>query len=166
MRLKIDFNQCCGCRRCEVACSLHHYENTVNPKKSRIRIFSEEAAFYPVMAGPPNNDECTAKNTVVIGDKEVDECIICRASCPIKPLFKETDKEVLLQCDFCGDPPEPACAKWCPCQAITLVDEEGKVEVKIKDVKKDYQREKGKKAPPHNGTDGPPLRYSPDKIVF
>ncbi|MEE9505284.1 MAG: (4Fe-4S)-binding protein [Thermodesulfobacteriota bacterium] len=166
MRLKIDFNQCCGCRRCEVACSLHHYENTVNPKKSRIRIFSEEAAFYPVVAGPPNNDECTAKNTVVIGDKEVDECIICRASCPIKPLFKETDKEVLLQCDFCGDPPEPACAKWCPCQAITLVDEEGKIEVKIEDIKKDYQREKGKKAPPHNGTDGPPLRYSPDKIVF
>ncbi len=76
MRLKIDFNQCCGCRRCEVACSLHHYENTVNPKKSRIRIFSEEAAFYPVVAGPPNNDECTAKNTVVIGDK-ADDVRLC-----------------------------------------------------------------------------------------
>ena len=103
---------------------------------------------------------------MVIGDKEVDECIICRATCPIKPWFKEPDTEVLLQCDFCGDPPEPACVKWCPCQAITLVDEQGKVAVKIEDVKKDFQREKGKKAPIRDGKDGPPLRYSPDKIVF
>ena len=56
-RLKIDFNQCCGCRRCEVACSLHHFENSVNPKKSRIRIYEEEDVFYPVVAGPFNNAE-------------------------------------------------------------------------------------------------------------
>jgi len=121
-RLKIDFNQCCGCRRCEVACSLHHFENSVNPKKSRIR-------------------KCTSKNIFMLGGKEVDECIICRASCPIKPWFKEPDTDVLLKCDFCGDPPEPACVKWCPCQAITLIDEEGKIEVKIEDVKKDFERE-------------------------
>ena len=96
--------------------------------------------FYPVVAGPFNNAECTSKNIFVLGGKEVDECIICRASCPIKPWFKEPDTDVLLKCDFCGDPPEPACVKWCPCQAITLVDEEGKIEVKIEDVKKDSER--------------------------
>ena len=144
-KLKINFAQCCGCRRCEVACSLHHLGSTVNPKKSRIRIFFEEAAFYPVVAGPFNNEECTAKNTVVIGDREVDECIVCRASCPVKPWFKEGDKEAFLQCDFCGDPPEPACVRWCPCQAISLVDEAGKVSIKIEDVKKDYQRKEEKK---------------------
>jgi len=143
-KAQINFSQCCGCRRCEVACSLHHIDNTVNPKKSRIRIFSEEAAFYPVVAGPFNKEECTAKNTIVIGNREVDECIVCRASCPVKPWVKG-DKEALLQCDFCGDPPEPACVKWCPCQAITLVDETGKVEVKIEDVKKDYRAAERKK---------------------
>jgi Fe-S-cluster-containing dehydrogenase component len=94
----------------------------------------EDGVFYPVVAGPFNNAECTSKNIFIIEGKEVDECIICRASCPIKPWFKEPDTGVLLKCDFCGDPPEPACVKWCPCQAITLVDEEGHLTVKIEDM--------------------------------
>jgi benzoyl-CoA reductase subunit BamC len=141
-KLKIDFKQCCGCRRCEVACSLNHFDNSVNTKKSRIRVMEEDGGFYPVVAGPFNNAECTSKNIFIIEGKEVDECIICRASCPIKPWFKEPGTDVLLKCDFCGDPPDPACVKWCPCQAITLVDDEGHIMVKVEDVKKDYQREK------------------------
>jgi len=147
-KLKIDFKQCCGCRRCEVACSLMHFENSVNPKKSRIRVMEAGDVFYPVVAGPFNNAECSCKNIFVFDGREVDECIICRASCPIKPWFKEPGTDVLLKCDFCGDPPNPACVKWCPCQAITLVDDEGHIEIKVEDVKKDYQPKKVKRELP------------------
>jgi len=104
----------------------------------------ERGVFYPVVAGPFNNAECTSKNIFILQNREVDECIICRASCPIKPWFKEPDTDVLLKCDFCGDPPEPACVKWCPCQAITLVDDDGRIMVKVEDVKKDFHRGKEK----------------------
>ncbi len=69
-KLKIDFKQCCGCRRCEVACSLNHFENSVNPKKSRIRVMEEAGVFYPVVAGPFNNAECTSKNIFILEDKD------------------------------------------------------------------------------------------------
>ena len=46
-RIKIDHSKCTGCRHCEAACSLHHYENEVNPKKSRIRIFEEGKILLP-----------------------------------------------------------------------------------------------------------------------
>ena len=51
MRIKIDHGKCTGCQDCEAACSMKHYENEVNPKKSRIRVFEdeEEQRFFPVI---------------------------------------------------------------------------------------------------------------------
>ena len=123
-RLKIDFNQCCGCKRCEVACSLNHFEDSVNPKKSRIRIYEEEDVFYPVVAGPFNNAECTSKNRVVIEDRDYDMCVICRASCPEKPFFIEAGTGIPLKCDFCGIPPNPSCVRTCNTGALELEEDE------------------------------------------
>ena len=33
-----DYLKCTGCRRCEIACALHH-ENKIWPKASKIRVF-------------------------------------------------------------------------------------------------------------------------------
>jgi benzoyl-CoA reductase subunit BamC len=122
-RLKIDYEICIGCRRCEVACSLKHYPGSVNPEKSRIRVFIADDHFYPVVAGPFNDAECTSKNVISIQGRQYDACVICRASCPIKPWFKEPETQVALKCDFCGDPPDPNCVRWCPCAAITVVED-------------------------------------------
>jgi len=53
----------------------------------------------------------------------VDGCVVCRASCPVKSAFKEPDTGIPLKCDFCGDPPDPQCVKWCDPDALTLVDD-------------------------------------------
>ncbi len=123
-RMKIDHSKCTGCRHCETACSLKHFEDNVNPKKSRIRVYIDEASnrFFPVISGPFTEAECTSKYDVIIDGKEYDECIICRASCPFRPWFKEPDTQVALKCDFCGDPPDPSCVKVCTSEALTIVE--------------------------------------------
>jgi len=121
-KIVIDYGRCTGCRHCEAACSLKHYENEVNPKKSRIRVFMDEDRFFPVISGPFTEAECTSKNIVFIEGKEYDECTICRASCPSRPWFREPDTDVALKCDFCGDPPDPQCVKVCASNALTLID--------------------------------------------
>jgi benzoyl-CoA reductase subunit BamC len=122
-RIKIDYSKCTACRLCELACSLQHIDSTFNPKKSRIRIFADGILCYPVIAGPYTDAECNAQNYIVIGDHEYDGCVLCRASCPAKPIFKEPDTDIPLKCDFCGDPPDPQCVKVCAKEALILVDE-------------------------------------------
>lgn len=121
-RIKINHNKCTGCRHCETACSLEHYENEVNPKKSRIRVFLDEETnrYFPVISGPFTEAECTSKYDVSIDGNEFDDCSICRASCPSRPWFREPDTGVALKCDFCGDPPNPQCVEVCASYALIL----------------------------------------------
>ncbi len=121
-RIRIDQAKCTGCRSCETACSLKHYENEINPKKSRIRVCMVEERFYPVIAGPPTEAECTSKVDVVIEGQEHDECTLCRASCPSRPWFREPGSDIALKCDFCGDPPEPHCVQVCAAEALTMYE--------------------------------------------
>lgn len=128
MKLRIDMEMCIGCRRCELACSLNHYDkDSVNPKKSRIRAWIKDDKIYPVVSGPFNNAACTSKHEIMIGDRVYDGCSVCRAPCPEKSWFQEPDTGILLKCDFCGEPADPNCVKWCPCNAIVAVDDNGEI---------------------------------------
>lgn len=120
--IRIDHSKCTGCRLCEATCSLHHFENTVNSQKARIRVYMEDDLYYPVIAGPFTDAECTSKNLVVVDGQEYEMCALCRASCLRRPWFREPDTEIALKCDFCGVPPNPSCVKWCTSGALTLVD--------------------------------------------
>ena len=124
-KIKIDATKCTGCRHCEVACSIQHFDVS-NPKKSRIRVYSDiDTGFsYPVISGPFTEAECTSKNIIIFSDEEFDTCDICRASCPSRPWFREPGTDVALKCDFCGDPPDPHCVEWCNSGALTLVEED------------------------------------------
>jgi benzoyl-CoA reductase subunit BamC len=120
-KIKLDYDKCTACLSCEVACSLHHYQE-INPQKSRIRIYMQKARSVPVVAGPFTEEECTSKQIILDKGREYDECSLCRASCPTRPWFKEPDTEIALQCDSCGDPPDPQCVKYCLSEALTLIE--------------------------------------------
>lgn len=122
MKLKIDHTKCSGCRLCEVACCLQH-TGSVNPWRSRIRVFIEENFCLPVIAGPYTEPACNSRGVIMIDGKEIDECVVCRASCPVKSVFREPDVGIPLKCDFCGEPPDPQCVKWCASEALTIVEE-------------------------------------------
>ena len=121
-KIVIDPTKCTGCCLCEIACSLQHNEGIINPQRSRIRIFREGDLIFPVIAGPYTEAGCNSRHILVINGQEFDACIFCRASCPARPIFKEPDVDIPLKCDFCGDPPDPQCVRWCGTDALTLVD--------------------------------------------
>jgi len=121
-RIKIDPNKCTGCRQCELACSLKHKENTVNPKRARIRVFRVNGYFIPVIAGQYTDAACNTKCVVDTQWGLIDLCVICRASCPQKPVFYEPDTGFHLKCDFCGTPPNPTCVKTCNSGALELIE--------------------------------------------
>ena len=122
MRIHIDPSRCTGCRMCQVACSLKHTES-VNPRRSRIRVYVADELCIPVIAGPYTEAACNSKGTYFINGIEVDGCVVCRASCPAKSVFKEPGTGIPLKCDFCGDPPDPECVKWCAPGALSIEDD-------------------------------------------
>jgi len=128
VRIKIDHTKCTGCKLCEVICSLQH-TGAVNPRRSRIRVFIGEDFCLPVIAGPYTEAMCNSKDVVLVEGKEIDGCIVCRASCPVKSIFKEPVTTIPLKCDFCGEPPDPQCVMWCDGEALTVVEEPGESRV-------------------------------------
>jgi len=122
-RIRIDYDKCTGCHLCEMACSLQHIDNTFNSKRSRIRVFTVGEYHFPVIAGPYTDAECTSKSNIIIDGHEIDGCLLCRASCPVKPIFKEPDVDIPLKCDFCGDPPDPQCVWVCTSGALTFIED-------------------------------------------
>jgi Fe-S-cluster-containing hydrogenase component 2 len=123
-RIKIDPTKCTGCRHCEMACSINHYEHTFNSRNARIRVVKEGNLYFPVIGGPFTLGSCIAEGRVILNGQGYDICVLCRASCPMRSLFKEPGTEKPLKCDFCGEPPNPSCVKWCNSGALELVEEQ------------------------------------------
>ena len=124
IKIKIDYRKCTGCKLCEEVCSLQHVEGTFQPEKSRIRVYDHENLYFPIIAGPYTEAACNSRHVTIVEGHEFDDCIFCRASCPVKPIFREPDTDIPLKCDFCGEPPNPQCVSVCINGALVLVDDE------------------------------------------
>lgn len=131
-KINVDLDKCIGCRACEMACSAFHAEpkySTINPARSRIRVFMDPVndVYVPIRAGDYTPAECTGRHTYTINGKEYQECSFCGVCCPARDLFKEPDSGLPLKCDMCeSDPPleEPMCVQVCRVDALTYVEEE------------------------------------------
>ncbi len=98
-KIKVSGNKCTGCHHCEAACSLQHYKNEVNPKKSRVRVYTTDGnadRFFPVLS-----DSRSPSNI---------------------PWFREPGTAASVKCDLCGNPPDPQCVKVCASGALTMLD--------------------------------------------
>lgn len=83
--------------------------------------------MYPVVADEFDLKECTAVKELMVREEEPGENSIRKLPFDEKTWFKEPDTAIILRCDLCGDPPDPHCVKWCPSNAITLVDDDGEI---------------------------------------
>ena len=118
-----DFLKCTGCRRCEIACTLHH-ENRIWPEASRIRVFMlvpgveiphlcVQCTDYPCVESCPFNalsvDERTS--AVLVDREKCTGCGSCIEACPGRiPHIHPRDGYALI-CDLCGG--EPKCVEAC-----------------------------------------------------
>ena len=131
--IKVNANECSGCRACEVICSAFHASDKYssnNPARSRIRVIRhpEKDIYVPVYAGEYTGAECSGRDKYVMDGKEYEECAFCRASCPSRDEFKEPDSGLPLKCDMCEGEEEPLCVKWCLVDALTYEEREEEVE--------------------------------------
>jgi benzoyl-CoA reductase subunit BamC len=131
--IKINADECNGCRACEVICSAFHATpkySSNNPARSRIRIIRDPLRdmYVPVYAGEYAPAECMGRDKYVIDGKEYDECAFCRAACPSRDIFKEPDSGLPLKCDMCEGEDEPLCVKWCLVDALTYEEREEEVD--------------------------------------
>ena len=127
--IKINADECNGCRACEVICSASHASpkySSNNPARSRIRIIREPIRdiYIPVYAGEYAAAECMGRDKYTVDGKEYDECAFCRAACPSRDIFKEPDSGLPLKCDMCEGEEEPLCVKWCITDALTWEERE------------------------------------------
>ena len=132
--IRIDVDNCNGCRACEVICSAVHAApkySSNNPSRSRIRIIRDPLRdiYVPVLAGEYTVAECAGRDKYMIDGKEYDECSFCRASCPSREEFKEPDSGLPLKCDMCeGEEDGPMCVRWCLVDALIYEEREEEVE--------------------------------------
>ena len=128
-KIKVNVDECNGCRACEVICSAFHaipkYSSN-NPERSRIRVIHLPLRdiYVPVYAGEYAAAECTGRDQYTIDGKQYDECSFCRASCPSRDEFKEPDSGLPLKCDMCEGEEEPLCVKWCMVDALIYEERE------------------------------------------
>ena len=135
-RIKVDVDKCTGCRSCEMACSAFHSAprySSINPARSRIRIFMDEIrdVYVPVRGGDYAPAECSGRNHYSINAKEYAECAFCRSSCPSRDWFKEPDSGLPLKCDMCEVTPplvEPMCVQACKFDALTYEEREAETQ--------------------------------------
>lgn len=104
MKIKIVPELCTGCKQCQYACSLAH-TGKANPWRSRIRVYLQEEICLPMIAG---TDRATVSGMALR---------------PATPVYKDPNTGMVLVCDFCGDPPDPQCVRWCAPRALTLIPE-------------------------------------------
>ncbi len=118
-----DYLRCSGCRRCEIACSLHH-EGKIWPEASMIRVFMlvpgvevphlcAQCQDYPCVHACPvealSVDEKTG--AVLVDQEKCTSCGLCIDACPGKVPHLHPTKRYAVICDLCrGD---PQCAKVC-----------------------------------------------------
>jgi len=141
--IRINVDECNGCRACEVICSAVHAApkySSNNPARSRIRIIRDPLRdiYIPVLAGEYTVAECAGRDKYTIDGKEYDECSFCRASCPSREEFHEPDSGLPLKCDMCENEENgPLCVQWCLVDA--LVYEEREVEVEEEETQEELE---------------------------
>lgn len=131
-RIKVDLDQCNGCRSCEIACAAYHakprYSN-FNPARARIRVHINEQKdeWIAVRSTDYTKAECDARRAYTIKGEEYHDCTFCGTICPSRDIFYEPDSGLPLKCDMCeSDPPlaEPMCVQICSRNALTYHEEE------------------------------------------
>ncbi len=133
-----DLSRCSGCRKCEIACSLHH-EERIWPEASRVRIFMlvpgadfphlcVQCEDYPCVEACPFKALSKSRKTgaVLVNNSKCTGCGTCIDACPGRiPHMHPTSKKIVI-CDLCNG--NPQCVKVCQeggWNALTTVTRRG-----------------------------------------
>jgi len=130
-------DRCGGCRECETVCSWAHDMGVINPRRGRVSVIKNEAEgiYIPLMCQQCADPYCmkVCPTGAIVEDSETgvksiqkDVCIGCKMcvlACPFGGVAFNPDNGKSMKCDLCQDiGVDPQCVKWCPKDALKLVD--------------------------------------------
>ncbi len=127
--LAVNPGMCTGCRMCEVACSIEH-EQAVRPSELRIQVaYPRDDFFLPIMCTHCEEVHCLEachydaleldeQGVISVIEEDCVSCMLCIPACPTGGITYAESRETVVKCDLCGG--NPACARYCPTQAITF----------------------------------------------
>jgi len=133
--LIVDQEECTGCRRCELACSFHHFQ-TYSLARARLHVLRDNEPEGP--EGPVICTQCGLCKAAcpvegaVIRDKRTGTVLVvskcdtkrcvqeCVAACPFGVIHLDQKLNRAIKCDFCGG--NPACIEACPWNVIRYIE--------------------------------------------
>lgn len=131
-----NYENCSGCRKCEVACSFHH-EGKIWPEASRVRVFM----LFPGLEAPHLCTQChdypcvetcpvdalsvnSTTGAVNVHEEKCISCGQCIDACPGDIPHLHPSGDYILICDLCGEE-DPKCVEVCQegrWNALELID--------------------------------------------
>jgi Fe-S-cluster-containing hydrogenase component 2 len=133
--LTVDPEKCCGCRICEMTCSMAHL-GLFNPRKALLRVEIDRLPQLgtkasqidvPVVCSQcdpaPCSDACpegaiqkTDFGAWVVDEERCTSCGLCVESCPYGMMIIGSQEESARKCDLCEG--NPSCVQYCPMGAL------------------------------------------------
>ena len=121
--IKRNYENCSGCRRCEIACTLYH-EGKIWPEASRIRVFMFvpgveiphlcfQCDDYPCVEACPTEALSVNSQTraVNVDASKCTACGLCIKACPGNVTHLHPEGNHIVICDLCDG--KPKCVKAC-----------------------------------------------------
>ncbi|MBI5360456.1 MAG: 4Fe-4S dicluster domain-containing protein [Planctomycetes bacterium] len=133
MYLDADNSKCTGCRVCQIACAMVHF-NEINPKKTAIGIkghFPEPGTYETVICNqcgvcaqvcPVEAISIKDNGIYIIDSHKCTGCGVCVQECPRQCMFLHSDTHVPMKCDMCKE-----CVVMCPTKTLFVKEEAGKM---------------------------------------
>lgn len=128
MRIKVNKDNCTGCRLCRQVCAIEHFDE-INPKKAALRIeakFPDPGKYRPVVciqcgkceeACPEGAITQNEIGAYIVDKEKCTNCGTCVGACPVGVVFQHRDLDHVIICDFCMK-----CTEMCNTAAIVKWD--------------------------------------------
>ncbi len=133
--LRVDPEKCCGCRICEMACSMAHH-GLFNPRKAFLRIEMNRLPMLgtkiseidvPVVClqcdSAPCSEVCperaierTETGAWIVDERKCSGCGFCVDACSYGMITVNAQENSAGKCDLCEG--RPLCVAYCPTGAL------------------------------------------------
>lgn len=112
MRIKVNRDNCTGCRLCLQICAIEHFRE-INPRKAALRVeakFPDPGKYRPFVCTqcgkcegvcPEGAISRAAFGAYIVNKDKCTNCGECVSACPVGVVFQHPDHDHVIICDFC-----------------------------------------------------------------